>query len=402
MEAPGAPIIQGLGISIMQMFSQAGQVLPGKVPGGEILREGVLLPATGEGHGAQGEAAGRIAAQLLKPEGFSPMTEQDFSQALMEMKQPATTGNLTLANGMVRSGVPLNLDNLITLQAALSRVPEKSPMDTAAACYLKANSLPLTPQNITLLAQFFAAHPLIGAQLFELNESLRRMNRGEEGKSFSGLDELPALLGKYILDPSQTSQELEKALGRMARMAGVEAGEGKEQFETALLRLQAGLSSEKGAEEFSGLLGKVISNIQAQQLLNQARPQEGLGYYYMQMPVRMDEETPTLEFKVRYRVEDGGARIVQTEDTAFEFEIEMEYLGRLRVKGEIVKGSVELEIETETQQVEEFIRRFIPALEEGIRNLGYWIGQIRTRSLEEDTREIFTEEKPLERVDMEI
>ncbi|MCD6310237.1 MAG: hypothetical protein J7M18_05945 [Candidatus Eremiobacteraeota bacterium] len=404
---PGTPVIQGLGISIIQMFGpglQEEQVLPGRLSaGGRVLQPGAQASLKGMGAGiqagSQGDIAGKITGQLLKPQGFSPMTEQDLSQALIGMKQPANTMNLALAQAMVKSGIPLDLENLTTLQTALSRVPGKGPMDMAAACFLKANTLPVTPQNITILANFFSAHPMLGAQLFELQDGLRRLVKGE-GK---GKSEIPALITRYVLNPAEKPEMLKQALVRLARMAGMEKSDAKDQLQSELSRLQANIQGEEGWEELATILGKLLQNIQAQRLINQARPQESIGFYYLQVPLRLDEETPTMEFQVRYHVEEGGEKVVDPDNTMFEFQVEFEHLGRLDIKGEIHKSNLYLEIGTEMLEVAEFIRKHVPVLQDELEKLVYSVRKIEITDINEDEEGgNQAKEQPLERVDLEI
>ncbi len=342
----------------------------------------------------QGLQQGQLRLALMKSL-FAPMSGQDVGQALSGLKLPLTEANVGLATSMVEHGIPLTRENLASLKSALAQLPPETsaaglpqPARVGAAWFLQSSQLPVTAQNIATLGHFIAANPQLGQQLFLLQGELRRLVENPHrraGRTLEMLSEVPGLLGEFLLEPGggKRSGKAGRRLFDLARQAGIETHvalqSGSDQ-DWDLLRvmrdLRAALAGQDvGLEGVLGLMAGLEENLRALQLINQARPDAGLAFYYLQVPLRLDRGE-SAEVWIRYRVADDGSRLVDPEDLRVEFLISTENLGRLICTLEVARRLVHVDLGSDSEEIRLFIERYLEPLAERLAESGWNPGRI--------------------------
>lgn len=337
----------------------------------------------------QGQAQGRLQLSLVQG-AFTPMSQADLSSALTGMKFPPSEENLALARTMVEHQVPLTKENFALFKAALAQTeagPATLPLPAraGAVCFLQANNLPLSPQNVLTLANFIAAHPQISAQLFALQGELRKLadSPSTSRRAMEILAEVPGVLGEFLLEPAGKAAGARpgKRLMDLARQAGIEThlglvGGGEQDWDlvTLLRHLRGQLAAEEGVAGVLGMLGQLEENLRAHQLINQARP-ETWGYYYMQVPLRLDNQEMA-ELWIRYRVEDGRERVVDPDSCALELVVSTQNLGDIYFSIEVSGRAVSLDAASSDEGVRDLLEEQLPRLAERLAGLGWLPGRL--------------------------
>jgi len=400
-QTPALRVQPGMGMNLMKGQFVNGQVL-GRMGNQMTLRVGqnimhaetstpleVGMKLQLQVKGQTGE--GSLSLQLLRAQSFTPMTGEDLTQTMTAMKLPLSEDNVKTAKGMLQSGLSLTKENFTEMKEALAQLPRSLPTDTQAASFLKLSSLPLTPQNISTLSNFITSHPLIGAQLFEVQHEFRNLTSGKNEKvsreTMEMLAKVPGLLGEYILDgKSKTGKKNSGVPKKMAGQVGIErmAPHFGDDEDWDLLRMMMAirgkLSKENSEEQEAlnrlfNLMTAVEDNMTAQQLINTARKNDDLTYYYMQVPFRLGDSELTAEIKIYYTTDYDQRKEVDPENTRIEFSIASEHLGLLHFQMEIVHGIINIDVGTEREEVRAFVEYYLPALLENIRKLSYKPGR---------------------------
>lgn len=379
-----------------------GQVA-GKTEGGFMLRLGehmvkarTNLPLqVGEQvqFRVQGEEQGQLHLQVVKTP-FSKLATSDLANTLSSMKLPVNEGTLELAKTMVEHGIPLTKENMDTMLKAtkLPSEPGKPmpplPARVAAVHFLQQNNLPVTPQNVATLSQFMDRNPQIGQQMFALNEGLQKLNRSTDSRALDMLKDMPGV-GELMGELSGTNKGAQKPpstpskkLFNMARQTGIETnftpyggGEDPHDLLAELRQFRAELEGQAGSEELLALLQDVEGNLAAQQLINKAHPEDFLGFYYLQVPMLLDDGD-TAEIWVKYYNEEDGSRTVDLNDTQVEFLVTTEHMGELSFILKLKNGTCSVELGTPSEAVRRFAARYLPVLGERLNQLGWVTGDL--------------------------
>lgn len=352
----------------------------------------------------QGQQRGVLHLQVVTS-GFTAMSSQDVSQGLATLKLPLTEGNMSLATAMVEHGAPLTKENFAVLKNALAQLPAAanggaSSTQVGAAWFLQNSQLPLNPQNIGVLSNFIAAHPQLGQQLFSLQSEIKKLtsNPGNQSdKVMKMLGEVPGLLGEFILEPTSRKggSKTSKRLFDLAKQAGIETnlaiiGGGESDWELLQLmrQLRAALSGqpEVSAGVMASLKG-MEENLLALQLINQAKPDAGLAFYYLQIPLEFDQGEYA-EIWIRYRLREDGTRVVDSDDTRLEFFINTEYLGELSCTIDVSGKRVEVKMASEHPQLADYVTGYYPVLQDRLQALGWTVGKLEFSERLVQAREI--------------
>lgn len=345
----------------------------------------------------QGQNMGQLHLQLVKTP-FTKMSTADVSLTLANLKVPNNEGNVALAKTMLEHNIPLTKENFSTIRTMLAqtanaeaggRVPN-TPSRVAATHFLQSSQLSVSPQNVTVLANFMATNPQIGVQMFSLNHEFRRLSRSTSGDSRAVelLSSVPGALGELVLEPKRknAAKKNSKKLFDAARQMGIEThfgstfGSGDDDWDLlALMRemrqnIEA-QTDDDGVHRFLAMMKDLEENLQAHKLINQARPESASGYYYLQVPMRLDDGE-CAEIWVRYHHEHDGEKVVDAEDTRIEFLINTEHLGELAFTLELQGGLIHLDLGTPSEEVREFASRYLPALAERLGNQGWVLGRV--------------------------
>lgn len=320
---------------------------------------------------------------------FVPLSGQEVGQSLAQLRLPLTEGNLSLGKSMVECGAPLTRENVTLLKNTLAQLPTavaSRPSSVSAVWFLQSNQLPVTAQNVTVLGNFIASHPQLGQQLFSLQGEFKRVSKAQGGLNQSALETLnqvPGLLGELVPQPG--GRKGSKRLFDLARQSGIETnigllGGGEPDWELAQLmrdlRESLGDKSSQLQGFFSAAEG-LDENVQALRLLNQARPDDGFAYYCLQVPLRV-EPAEFAEIWIRYRLNDDGTKVVDSENVRLEFYISTEYLGDLFCTLEIVYGKVSATVSSDNEAVVEYVSEYLPALVERITGLGWAVEKVES------------------------
>lgn len=351
----------------------------------------------------QGENKGQVLLKVVSTP-FEKMTMNDLSQTLTSMKAPLDGETMSLAKTMVEQKIPLTKEGLSELKTALAQTPSPTPGTSvaslptrvAATNFLQQGQVPVTPQGVGTLANFIATNPQVGQQMAALNTEFKKLN--EVGHKVS--KELSAMIGGVQNEMSRLTTEPPAkgkprkdsggnapALKAMAQQAGMEktntnmgpggfAGGEEWDFPAMLRRMRERAKADGiASDDLLKLLEGMEQNIEAQRLINRARPEGTIGYYYMQIPIA---DCGSGEVWVEYVEDDEGTRRVDPEDTRIEFFVQTEQMGELHFVANIQQGCVHLDLGAPSQIVRQFAVRFLPALAERIRALGWETGRFRS------------------------
>jgi len=342
----------------------------------------------------KGLLQGKLNLQLLRSESFKPLTQADISETFNRIKLPSTEANLKLGREMVKAGLSLNRENFSALQKSLAALPSSGPHDVQAAAFLKQNSQPLTPENISNLSVFLAANPEMGEQLLSLQGCLRQIAK-ESGnrKAHQMIKTLDSyLLNPLEMDPSQMQARLEK----LARLLGAEAGD--ERLNRVLLGGNPGLTGQGEVfAETLGLLEGLKQNISAQRLINTGTPELNQGYYYLQVPLQLKGEARTMELRIKYYREENQKK-VDLQDARLEFACEFENLGRQEVVLNIVKEKLSLQFTSPNRETADFLEQQSRELKDQLAKAGF---DLKTAYFKVGSSPEETPEKEPERVDIQ-
>lgn len=345
----------------------------------------------------RGENQGQIHLSILTSPA-TRMTMSDLSSTLTSMRVPIDASSLDLAKSMVELKIPLTKENFTMMKQVLAQVgpggaANQAPMTSkvAATGFLQNSQLPVTPQNVTVLSNFIANNPQIGMQMMSLNTELRKAmeNTHIAAKDLNKMiGEVQQGLGKMIMEPpsreNKNSQvQNSKNLKGMAKQTGIEFnlgslgfGGGEEwDFAAILKRMRERFAQDGvGGEELLALMQSLEENLEAQKLINRAKTESNLGYYYLQIPVQGDPAEVWLEY-----MEDGdGNRVVDFQDTRIEFLVNTEEMGELHFLVEVRKGKASVFLGTASEEVRRFATGYLPALAERLSSMGFERGQYRT------------------------
>lgn len=336
----------------------------------------------------QPQTGGQMRMQLV-PGGQARHSAGELADSLSNMKIPLSENSMETAKAMVESKVPLTKDNLQTMQR-LTQMPEGSksqpPMQdrVSSVVFLQQNNLPVTPQNMSCLANFLAQNPQLGQQMACMNDELKRLieKGGGDAKQFDDMREmvLEAIEGSggSIGKTKEKKSPPPKKFFNAAKQAGIEFGTspfpGSDEDEWELLanyrelRRKAGQElGEEETQEFSRMLNEAEETVQAQRLLNRAILGE-IGCLYFQVPIRFREDA---EIWLYFRRKGGGKDDSLSDEFRAEFLVTTEFLGNLFFIVEVAAVEVSVVIEVENETTQEFVSRYAVVLQERIAMAGW-------------------------------
>jgi hypothetical protein len=352
----------------------------------------------------QGENKGQVHLKLVSTP-FEKMSMNDLGQTLQNMKMPMDEKTMTLAKTMVEQKIPLTKENLAELKTSLAQTAPQGntantaplPNRVAATNFLQNGQVPVTPHNVGALSNFLASNPQIGQQMAALNTEFKKLN--EVGNKISKelndmISQVQNGMGKVSIDPPKTGAKKEPGgnapgLKAMAQQAGMDKpntnmgpggfGGGEEwDFPAMIRRMRERAAAEGiGSDDLMTMMEALEQNIEAQRLINMARPESMIGYFYMQLPINM-QGFQHAEVWVQYTEEGTGRRKVDPEQTRVDFFVQTEQMGELHFVLDIKGGTVSLELGTPSHEVRQFAARYLPALAERIRGMGWETGRFRS------------------------
>ncbi len=339
----------------------------------------------------QPQTGGQVRMQLVPGGGQARHSAGELADSLSNMKIPLSENTMETAKAMVESKVPLTKDNLQTMQK-LTQMPEGSksqpPMQdrVSSVVFLQQNNLPVTPQNMSCLANFLAQNPQLGQQMACMNDELKRLieKGGGDAKQFDDMREmvLEAIEGSggaIGKTKEKKSPPPPKKFFNAAKQAGIEFGTspfpGSDEDEWELLanyrelRRKAGEElGEEETQELARMLNEAEETVQAQRLLNKAILGE-IGCLYFQVPIRFREDA---EIWLYFRRKGGGGKDDSLSDEfRAEFLVTTEFLGNLFFIVEVAAVEVSVVIEVENETTQEFVSRYAMVLQERIQMAGW-------------------------------
>lgn len=353
----------------------------------------------------QGENKGQVHLKLVDTP-FAKMSMNDLSQTMTSMKVPMDEKSMTLAKTMVELKIPLTKENLSDLKTSLAQTApstnaaNQAPLANrvAATNLLQNGQVPVTPQNVGALSNFMANNPQIGQQMMTLNTEFRKLNEfsGKMSKELNDMiGQVQNGIGKMSVgDPGKMGLQKDaggggKGLNALAQQAGMQQsstnmgpggfGGGEEWDFPKMLRAMRERAASEGvaSEELLALMEGLEQNIEAQRLINTIKPESMIGYYYMQLPLNFPGFQHG-EVWVQYTEDGGGRRRVDPEDTRIEFFVQTDEMGELHFVVDIKDGKVSVDLGTPNHEVRQFAARYLPALAERVRGLGWETGRFRS------------------------
>lgn len=346
----------------------------------------------------QGHNQGQVHLSILTSPA-TKMTMSDLSNTLTSLKIPMDASNMELAKSMVELKIPLTKENFSMMKQVVAQAnqggsgAQNAPLTTkvAATGFLQNSQLPVTPQNVTVLSNFLSNNPQVGMQMVSLNTELKKMMETTHiaAKDLNKMiGDVQSGLGKMMLEPpgrenQQAQMKNPKNLKDMAKQTGIEFnmgtslyGGGEEwDFAAILKRMRERLSGEgMGHDELHSLMKSLEENLEAQKLINSAKTESNLGYYYLQLPIMGDPAELWLE----YTEDREGNRVVDFQDTRIEFLVNTAEMGELHFLVEIRQGKASVFLGTASEEVRRFANSYLPALAERVLALGFDRGHFRT------------------------
>lgn len=336
------------------------------------------------------QPGGNLRMQLVPGGTEARHSSGDIASSLSNLKMPVSENAMETAKAMVESKVPLTKENVQNMQR-LTQMPEGSksqpPMSdrVSSVVFLQQNNLPVTPQNMSCLANFLAQNPQLGQQMACMNDELKRLieKGGGDAKQFDDMREmvLEAIEGGGGGAIGKTKEKKAppppKKFFNAAKQAGIEFGTSPfpggdeddwEQLATYReLRRKAGETlGEEETSELSRMLNEAEETVQAQRLLNRAIIGE-IGCLYFQVPIRLREEAEVwLYFRRK-----GGQDDSLADEFRAEFLVTTEHLGNLFFIVEVASLEVSVVIEVEDEATQQFISRYAVVLQERISMAGW-------------------------------
>lgn len=345
----------------------------------------------------QGQQNGRIQLQLLKSP-FTKMSTADVSQTLTSLKVPTNEGNVNLAKVMVEHKIPLTRENFTALKTVLANPPQPGANGqlpslnnrVSATQFLQQSQLPMTPQNVNTIANFLNTNPQIGVQMVALNTEFRTLAKAAKGNGTATVELMSGVqsaLGEFILEPKKRSEKKKSSskLKNFAKQGGIEGNLGSLyrgsddgwDLLQMMRQLRSQMPKDGETEKLMALLKGLEENLEAHKLINQGRSENNMGWYYLQVPMRL-ENGEEAEIWLRYYTNEdgGGGRFVDLEDTSVEFLVTTADMGELYftidLKGEVAN----IDMGTPNEEVREFAARYLPALADRIARLGWKPGRV--------------------------
>ncbi|MBM3463048.1 MAG: hypothetical protein FJX76_13175 [Armatimonadetes bacterium] len=336
------------------------------------------------------QQGGKWSLQVTGSQLFTAMSDHDVQSSLMSLKLPVGEGNVALAKAMVEQNVPLGKESFQELKQTLQQLPRPAtPQDAQAATFLKAGNLPVTPQNVTVLANFITEHPLLGAQLFTTQNVFRRLVESTDGRLprelADLLSEVPGLLGELVIEPKQQDrQQTRRRMRNAAFQAGIEhmgphLGDDFDYLEW-LKSLQQRLKSEAALPELAlagAQLEEVADNLRAQRLMNTAASDEQ-GAFYLQLPLRDREKTAELRL-IYHRDTDGRPR-VEAPNAELELSVPTTFLGDVGYSVTVRDGRMAIDVAVDCDEKAAFVERYLPVLVDNLERIGYHVQSLACRS----------------------
>lgn len=347
----------------------------------------------------QGENKGQVHLKLVSTP-FEKMSMNDLGQTLTNMKMPMDEKTMTLAKTMVEQKIPLTKENLNELKTSLAQTQPQNnaaplPNRVAATTFLQNGSVPVTPQNVGALSNFMANNPQIGQQMAALNTEFKKLTETSHKASKELNDMISQVqtgMGKMTVGDSGKAGAKKEAGGRsmsaMAQQAGMQekstnmgpggfAGGEEWDFPAMLRAMRERAAAEGlGSDELHSMLKDLEQNIEAQRLINAATPESMIGYYYMQLPLNIPGFQHA-EVWVQYTEEGRGRRKVDPEETRIEMFVKTESMGELHFIIDIKNGKLSIDLGTPSGEVRQFAARYLPALAERLRGMGWETGPFR-------------------------
>jgi len=338
----------------------------------------------------QSDKGGNLQMQMMPGGSPARHSANDLATSLSNLKIAVSENTMETAKAMVENKVPLTKDNLQAMQK-LTQMPEGSrsnpPMSerVSSVVFLQQNSLPVTPQNVSCLANFLAQNPQLGQQLACMNDELKRLlERGGDAKHFDDVREmvLEAIEGKGGAGKAGSKGRADrtppKKFFNAAKQAGIEFGPGpfpgnsEDEWELLAayreMRRKAGNHlSEDEAQEFARLLEEAEENVEAQRLLNRATTGE-IGCLYFQVPLALRQDA---EIWLYFRRKGGGREDTLGDEFRAEFLVSTEHLGNLFFIVEVSGIDVGVVIEVENENAQQFVSRYAGVLQERIQQAAW-------------------------------
>ena len=337
---------------------------------------------------------GNVRLQVM-PEGSPERhSASDLATSLSNMKIAVSENAMETAKAMVENKVPLTKENLQAMQK-LTQMPEGSrsqpPMQerVSSVLFLQQNNLPVTPHNVSSLANFLAQNPQLGQQMASMNDELKRLieKGGGDAKHFDDVRDmvLEAIDGKAGgIGKVKDRRVPPKKFFNAAKQAGIEFGTspfpGSSEDEWELLAAYREMRRKVGdtlgedeTSELGRLLDQAEETVQAQRLLNRSVLGE-IGCLYFQVPIRLRENA---EVWLYYRRRGGGTRDDSLGDEfRAEFLVTTEHLGNLFFIVEVAGIDVSVVIEVEDQRAQDFIGRYAGVLQDRINHAAWRCAEV--------------------------
>jgi hypothetical protein len=326
----------------------------------------------------QGLREGVLSLRLLtlnRSLAFFPLTFEDLSAQLAQLKLPMTEMLLELAKAMTEFGIPLTRENVQELLQAVGGKTDDATMQ--AASFLKSAELPLTPENVQILANFFKSEPQLGAYLAQLQSFSFPT---ADGRLAQLLSLLPGLLGEYLLDPKSTKSKNVSRMDRLAQLAGIKGKENGPSLFSLLseIKKEAEQSGKhQNLQSLSTLLGKIGELVQGEHLLNADNRSD--SFLYFQVPINLSGEKATAHIRIQCEKDEHGKKIVNPERTRLEFAVSTPNMGTVQCHLDLYKRQISAKLFVDEAR-EDFVEAHLGWLKEAVEKLHYKLSSAKVSS----------------------
>lgn len=358
------------------------------------------------------------AAKIPTPEEAARKFDQEVTRLLAQAKPPIplTEENKELARMLLYFKAQVELKNTQRITSTLAHLPEAGKEEKQSACFLHANNLHLTKENVKKVSHYMKENSQIANKFAEIQDTAVQIAaKGLKPRWARMFAKLPGVLGKFIIHPSTHNiREMKIALFKLARAFGIEKDMNKVVFrqvsndvkikpdakvseevyrQVDLDKLASALSS--ASDKFTGdaaekallvkvadLVSQLSQNLSGAKLINEAgisRANEGLpGFYCMNVPMRFGEELSNGKLIIGF-----APYGINHENIKVDFRIETPQLGFMHFILNIVNNVIEGHVYVETDKVKNLVEENIIGFKKALLAQLYQISYIACDIIEE-------------------
>jgi len=330
----------------------------------QLASEAQIIPNWSDGQ------TGDLVANLLKQTGLEPTPE-----------------NIDIMRAMLSMGMKADISTLARLKTVLDTLGEWGEKEAHYAAALKNNALPISPGALELIMKGAGdLHNLFGDLTARL-ESLLRQNPPQ--RLAESVQQALSVLRSLVLDWNAAPEKLAEQIRQMAAVLGrslekdlAEMLQGKTSQTTpgllVLARLRQNLVN-IGDQTSVRELDQLLDGLRYIHLLNAENGDPAAGQWArMEIPLRLAHpqaggyiDYTDARLKIAYHHEEDSERKIDPRFTQLVIQVDLTETETIEVALSIVGRQVGAQVTAVTPEVVALATEEIPALKNGLENLGF-------------------------------